>query len=360
MSSSINDPKENSETDEAAYAKMMEMQRKAFEAQFGSLEDMGFEDKTKELNEESESEDESEQEQEEEQSGSGSEYENGSDDQFSGFSDSSDNEQNDINKKSKNAVESGPKVIKFNGPSDIFVVPSKKEQKMLRSGKTLKHTTSNSNNDDEQNDSDEDENLERENLQNDLELQQFLRESHLLASLNSANSKSESGASLTLQSMNNDSIAYQDDVVMGKARARTLEMRLNRLSKINGHDKKINRLEKMPIQTRKGMVNKHIKRIEKYEQEAADGGIVLSKVKKGQFRKIEHTYKRDIERRIGTSIKKKDEIRNTKRKRGLKVNSIGRSTRNGLVISSQEIARVNGVDKRSSKGRSKPHHRHRR
>nr|4QMF_A Chain A, Protein FAF1 [Saccharomyces cerevisiae S288C]4QMF_C Chain C, Protein FAF1 [Saccharomyces cerevisiae S288C] len=47
---------------------------------------------------------------------------------------------------------------------------------------------------------------EAENLQNDLELQQFLRESHLLS-------------------------AFNDDQVIGKARSRTLEMRLNRLSR---------------------------------------------------------------------------------------------------------------------------------
>ena len=89
----------------------------------------------------------------------------------------------------------------------------------------------------------------------------------------------------------------------------------------------------------------HLKRIKKYEQEAAEGGIVLSKVKKGQFRKIESTYKKDIERRIGGSIKTRDKEKATKRERGLKISSVGRSTRNGLIVSKRDIARISGGER---------------
>jgi len=152
-----------------------------------------------------------------------------------------------------------------------------------------------------------------------------------------------SGVDLTLKSMNDTNVVYQDDQVSGKSRMRTLEMRLGQLSETNGHNNKINKLEKVPMQIRRGMIKKHVGRIKQYEQDAADGGIILSKVKKGQFRKIEATYKKDIERRIGQSIKSQDKERQTKRQRGLKIQSVGRSTRNGLIISKDDISRIGGT-----------------
>ncbi|CAI4928036.1 CGH_3_HP_G0030770.mRNA.1.CDS.1 [Saccharomyces cerevisiae] len=144
---------------------------------------------------------------------------------------------------------------------------------------------------------------------------------------------------------NDDGIVYQDDQVIGKARSCTLEMRLNRLSRVNGHQDKINKLEKVPMHIRRGMIDKHVKRIKKYEQEAAEGGIVLSKVKKGQFRKIESTYKKDIERRIGEALRPGIKKKLPKRERGLKISSVGRSTRNGLIVSKRDIARISGGER---------------
>ncbi|CAI4039736.1 hypothetical protein SMKI_09G1440 [Saccharomyces mikatae IFO 1815] len=327
------------------YIKQMELQRKAFESQFGSLESMGFEDKTKSI-------------ETKEDVNSSSDGENDSSDDANDFSD--DNREGSFSSSEENSHDSSvdieqdskpktrPKVIKFSGPSDVYIPPSKKTQKLLRSGKTLSQINKKLESA-EVKEEKEDETLEAENLQNDLELQQFLRESHLLSAFsNSGNSSADSGVSLTLQSIgggNDDGIIYQDDQVIGKARSRTLEMRLNRLSRVNGHEEKISKLEKVPMHIRKGMIDKHVKRIKKYEQEAAEGGIVLSKVKKGQFRKIESTYKKDIERRIGGSIKAKDKERGTKRERGLKISSVGRSTRNGLIVSKRDIARISGSDK---------------
>ncbi|CCE62600.1 hypothetical protein TPHA_0C04490 [Tetrapisispora phaffii CBS 4417] len=341
--------------DEGDYARALEAQRRAFEAQFGSLESMGFDDKTKNIEEE----------------GSGSESDLGNSESDNDLSDESVDSELELESESeagvevesvkKEVVRKGPKVIKFQESfrDGQFITPSKKEQKLVRSGKTLtqvkktelKHAMEEL---DKNEDSDENEELEKENLENDLQLQQFLRESHLLSSLNSGSSTTEagSGARQTLQNMDSThskDITFQDDMLTGKARARTLEMRLNRLSKINGNAHKIGKLEKVPMQIRKGMVKSHVTKINRFEQEAKDGGIVLAKVKKGQFRKIDATYKKDIERRIGTSIKTKDRQRNSMRKRGLKIQSVGRSTRNGLVISKQEIARINGTDKPKQK-----------
>lgn len=266
-------------------AKLLEAQRRAFERQFGSLESMGFDDKTKESNE-VESEIESEV--------------------------SSESEiESEIEIEEPQPQ---PRVIKFNGPSDEYVPISQKEQKMLRSGKPLRKAKETNPTVEEP----EDEDLERENMKNDIELQRFLKESNLLSALDT------------------------DDSATGKARSRTMEMRLRELSATNGSETKLNKLEKMPIQMRKGMVDKHLQRIKKHETEAREGGIVLSRVKRGQFRKIDKTYRNDIERRIGTNIKKKESVVGKRRQRGLKIQSVGKSTRNGLVIAKHEIARING------------------
>ncbi|CAI4064801.1 hypothetical protein SKDZ_09G1420 [Saccharomyces kudriavzevii ZP591] len=340
-------------SDDEEYIKQMELQRKAFESQFGSLESMGFEDKTKNI--QTEADVSSSSGSESGSSNDASDSDNGSG-EGSSFSEVDDNDEGDGGNGQVSKPKPQPKVIKFSGPSDVYIPPSKKTQKMLRSGKTLSQINKKIEGT-EVKEEKEDETLEAENLQNDLQLQQFLRESHLLSAFSNGGSGSaESGVSLTLQSMsggNDDGIAYQDEQVIGKARSRTLEMRLSRLSRVNGHQEKINKLEKVPMHIRQGMIDKHVKRIKKYEHEAAEGGIVLSKVKKGQFRKIESTYKKDIERRIGGSIKARDKEKATRRERGLKISSVGRSTRNGLIVSKRDFARISGSDKIDKSSRKK-------
>ncbi|SMN19963.1 similar to Saccharomyces cerevisiae YIL019W FAF1 Protein required for pre-rRNA processing and 40S ribosomal subunit assembly [Maudiozyma saulgeensis] len=343
-------------TEDDEYMKQLEEQRKAFEAQFGSLESMGFDDKVKEGVENAESsiseEDESEEEIE------------------TGSSEESDEEDEEVNTAipifEEKSSSKGPRVIKFNGPSDTYIEPSKQEQKMIRSGKTLRQLNIAEQRkqlleEQKRQNSKSDEEEEEQNLENDIELQRFLKESHLLSAFNQSggdgNNDGSSGVDLTLKSMNDTNVVYQDDQVSGKSRMRTLEMRLDQLSQTNGHSNKINKLEKVPMNIRRGMVKKHVKRIKQYEQDAADGGIILSKVKKGQFRKIEATYKKDIERRIGQSIKSQDKEKQTKRQRGLKIQSVGRSTRNGLIISKDDISRIGGtVNNHKRKWNSnKPH-----
>lgn len=282
----------------------LEVQRRAFEAQFGSLESMGFEDKTKRVEDEEVSSEEGSPSDESHEEGETA----GSEEESEG-----DSEEETADSEPEKVVRR-PRVIKFQGPSDEFTPISKKEQRLLQSGKRLGPEQSAepvremSDNDDE-------------NLQNDVELQRFLKESHLLSALGSGDGDVDDGS------------------VVGKARARTLEMRLRGLSATNGGS---TALEKMPIQVRKGMVDKHRKRIEKHETEAREGGVVLHNVKRGHFRQIGHTHRSDIERRIGSSIKKQQQQRSKHRQRGLRIQSVGRSTRNGLRISQQDIDRING------------------
>lgn len=281
----------------------LEVQRRAFEAQFGSLESMGFEDKTKRADE-NETSDESSNDDGREDS---DEREDDSEDESQDEEDEEQEYEDEVTEE-----KSQPRVIKFQGPSDEYTPISKKEQRLLRSGKPLRQER----NSEPVEESSEDD----ENLQNDIELQRFLKESHLLSALG------------------NGAANVNDDSVIGKARARTLEMRLRGLSETNGRS---TTLEKMPVNVRKGMIKKHRKRIEKHETEAKEGNVVLHNVKKGHFRQIDHTHRNDIERRIGSSIKKQQEQRNKRRQRGLRIQSVGRSTRNGLRISQRDIDRIN-------------------
>ncbi|GAV49267.1 hypothetical protein ZYGR_0N06740 [Zygosaccharomyces rouxii] len=296
------------------YAKMLEQQRRAFEAQFGSLESMGFEDKTKNIDNESSDEESSSQE-----SFKGfSEKEDESDEELEEEEeeDDDDDEENlEGDKYTPSVTRSAPKVIKFQDPSGTYEPPSKKEQKLLRSGKPLRDTPLN--NKDSKPESDSDSDLEHQNIKNDVELQKFLHESHLLSAL--------------------DPSTEPNAQIHGKSRARALEMHLNHLSTTNGNSPK---LEKVPMHVRKGMINKHLHKIQRHEEEAKDAGIILSRTKKGQFRRIESTYKNDIERRIGTTIKTKEKQRKARRQRGLKVQSVGKSTRHGLKISPKDIDRI--------------------
>ncbi|AQZ14723.1 FAF1 (YIL019W) [Zygosaccharomyces parabailii] len=288
------------------YARLLEQQRLAFEAQFGSLESMGFEDKTKKHSTVRSDNDDN---------GGGQDNENEESEDsesFKGFSDHSVDEDSSEDVSGHEILTSSrrlPKIIKFQDPSGIYQPPSKKQQKELRSGKPLRNLPQKT----EEEPSDPESDSEQQNLHNDIELQQFLQESHLLSALDSSNN------------------------LHGKARGRALEMHLTDLSSVSGGPQK---LEKVPIQVRKGMVARHLQRIDKHEKEAAEAGIILSKTKKGQFRRLERTYKNDMERRIGSSIKSKDRLRKSHRQRGLKVQTVGRSTRNGLILSKEDIDRI--------------------
>ncbi|CAI5759165.1 unnamed protein product [Candida verbasci] len=289
-------------SDEEEYKKQLEIQRRNFEAQFGSIEDLGFEDKSKGKSSESESENNSESESETSES------------DFEGFDPASE-----INE---------PKVIKLNDSYTPTPTISKRDKKILKYGKIptveeidkreklaeSKKPKTNEDND--------------ENLQNDLKLQKLLKESHILT-----NTLEYSGADLTLQT-----IDFDDPT--GKARRRTLDSRFEELSSTNGVRPKT--LEKMPMNMRKGMIKKRNEKISKYEKEAKDAGIVISKVRKGELRDLSagrgSTSSSD---RLGSGKK----IKKTNRDKGLKIHGIGKSTRNGLVISQNDITRINSNKK---------------
>lgn len=177
-------------------------------------------------------------------------------------------------------------------------------------------------------------------LKDDLELQRFLDESHLLKNLSESRHKANytSGAELTLKTLN--------DPIIGKARVRTLDSRISKLAEINGDEKKLFKMEKIPMNIRKGMIKKQQERIANYEANAKENGIILSKNKKGTFRKLDTDRSFIASEKIyGKGTGKVNKIRD----RGLKIQSVGRSTRNGLVLSTTDIEKIQGPKQR--KGR---------
>lgn len=175
---------------------------------------------------------------------------------------------------------------------------------------------------------------DKENFDNDLELQRFLNESHILSNFKNK----ESGADLTLQTLDHEE-------PIGAANRHILQSRLQKLSSVNGVAKK--NLSKMPMSIRKGMVKNRIEKIAKFEKDAKEGDIILSKVKKGELRDIGGSV--SISERIGTGLKNNKKLKH--RDRGLKIQSVGKSTRNGLIISQREIDRINGTGGGRGKGR---------
>ena len=304
------------------YLRQMEIQRRNFEAQFGDLESMGFEDKLKNAQKESESESESD-----DSSDDFAKFD--SDDDNNSLSSDSENSEEDYQSESEDEA---PKVVTL---STSFTstpnLTSKKDRNLLKAGRAptlaeiaareaaaLKLTKKQQ----EQAQKEDDENLE-----NDLKLQRLLQESHILA-----HQMEYSGADVTLQTLD-----YEDPT--GKARKRALTQRMREISATNSSSKGNPRvLEKMPMNMRKGMVKARDARIAKYEREARDAGIVLSKVKKGEVRDMSFgkgvTLASD---RLGQGKK----VQKKKRDRGLKINGVGRNTRNGLVIDQKDIDRIN-------------------
>lgn len=312
------------------YARQLEIQRANFEAQFGSLEDMGFVDSSRQPQQKKLSTTETEENVTE----------------FGGFSDTSqsgdrNSDLEDSLDAPENAVDlsddefdepsPAPKVIKVSANHTAGPAFSKADAKLLRLGRAptlaeierkaqqvsaqTKHLQAQASKEDS------------EHMENDLKLQRLLSESHILAS-----KLDYSGADVTLQTLD-----YEDPT--GKARRRVLDSRIRSAAALNSKTGGLpHRLEKMPMDMRKGMVKTRDERISRYEQEARDAGIVLAKVKPGEIRNLNagrgSTQASD---RIGNGVRVQKKVRD----KGLRINGVGRSTRNGLVIAQKDIDRIN-------------------
>ncbi|KAG0652396.1 Forty S assembly factor [Hyphodiscus hymeniophilus] len=145
---------------------------------------------------------------------------------------------------------------------------------------------------------DEDDASETANLKKDLELQRFLKESHLLESAT-------------------------DHSFSGKNRQKATDLRLQAL----GSKTSILKQEKMPMSHRKGIIAKQNEREEKRRKEAKENGIILEKAK--------------------MVTKKGNE---GKRDRGIGAPGVGRFSGGTLKLSKKDIFDVEGP-KRSGSSR---------
>lgn len=317
------------------YLDALEIQRRNFERQFGSLASLGFEDKTQVA--ESDVDD----------FGGFSEDDSSIENSMSEDSESNDSSSNSdldidnnndlIQKYSKSQREAPkPKVVRLGGGSDQSSQSQKTSKRLARSGRapTLRELEEKQERiakltkKQKQQAAQED----AENLDNDLKLQRLLSESHILA-----HQMETSGADLTLQTLD-----YEAPI--GNARRRILDHRIRHILAINSSTGGLpKKLEKMPMNMRKGMIKARERRVAEYERDAKEAGIVLSKVKKGETRVLDQgrgvTLASD---RIGSGRKQANRMRD----RGLKINSIGKSTRNGLRISQDEIDKINNQGKK--------------
>lgn len=307
----------------------MEIQRRIFEQQFGSLESLGYEDRSKvdgSRSSESESSGESDSESDE--------HDEMDSEMSSGDSDS---EENDESEESEDSDEE-PQVVRLE-TSHTPVIQSKQDRKLARLGRAptleeidrknreLEKLTKKQQAKAAQEDAD--------NLQNDLKLQRLLSESHILA-----HNMDFSGADLTLQTLD-----YEAPI--GNARRRILDQRIRQAAATNSSTKGMpKKLEKMPMNMRKGMINARERRVTEYEREAREAGIVLSKVKKGELRNLDSGRGATVSSdRLGVGKKQTKRVRD----RGLRIHSVGKSTRNGLRISQQDIDRITNKGKKRRK-----------
>ncbi|QPG74182.1 hypothetical protein FOA43_001506 [Brettanomyces nanus] len=177
---------------------------------------------------------------------------------------------------------------------------------------------------------------DKQDMKNDLELQRLLDESHILAG-----DHGFSGADVGFSGAD---VGFQDEV-MGNSRVRTLDSRMQKLAEANQAHK--HKLENMPMNYRKGMVKAQLKRISKYEEEAHEAGIILAKSRKGEFRRIGDDGTTSFTERIGSGMKKQSRMRD----RGLRVNTVGKATSHGVLLSKHDLHKITGGDKKKRKGR---------
>lgn len=330
------------------YMKALEVQRRNFEKQFGSISALGYKDQVKRTSDDESDSDGSENDahhrlkthadSESRELGLDSESENAD---FGGFDSDDSDDSDDSSAFSSDASSSDseaeqPRVVRLT--QDHTPLPtSKKETKLVRSGRAptireleikqqqLAKLTRKQQLAAQKEDS--------ENLENDLKLQRLLSESHILA-----HNIESSGADLTLQTLD-----YEAPI--GNSRRRILDQRIREASALNSLPS-ARKLEKMPMNMRKRLVKNRENAVKLHEQEALEAGIVLSKVRRGQLRDLHlgkgATLSSD---RLGTGTKAKAKMRD----RGLKIQSVGKSTRNGLRISASEIDRVSNMGKRKKR-----------
>lgn len=289
-SESASEEEERAE-EELDQKKMMDFMRRQFEEQFGKVEGLP------------EPEEESEEEENDSEAGSGSDSdekvneadpdsENDSDldlemEEYEHYNEESEEED------SGSESDEGPVVVKH-VESGFKVEASKQDKKLFLSSKApIQEAKPEPKRRQNASEPDED---ERQNLDNDLALQRLIKESHILADAGLSGVDISTG-------------------VIGKARHKTLDSRLDDL----GLKKK--KEGQMPMKMRQALSAHQQKRKDRHVAQAKEAGIILAR----------------------SATAKESKKKPAKRERGLKINSVGRETKHGIIISKSEIAKYSGT-----------------
>lgn len=189
-----------------------------------------------------------------------------------------------------------PVVVKFlDSTSTTSFIPDKREKKLFMSSHAPKQEPI----EPLVKRDPKEESEEQLNLDNDLALQRLIKESHILAEAGLSGVDISTG-------------------ITGRARHKTLDLRLDDLGLAT------TKTGQIPMNMRKGMIAKKAQRKERHVREAKEAGIVLARETKKEL-----------------PLGKRDKSK--WRERGLKINSVGRETRNGLFISKSEISKYTGT-----------------
>lgn len=286
----LNNDESEEETPEVVPKSVMDVFKRNFEQQFGKVEGLPSEDEEEDDEEDKDEDDDDDSEKEENDSDLDIEM----DQEYAHYNESEESEEPEDSEDEK------PLVVKFNDSSYTMdsLIEDKQQKKLFMSSKTpLQERPPSPKSRRNKSKPDEDEQL---NLDNDLALQRLIKESHILAEAGLSGVDISTG-------------------ITGKARHKTLESRLNDLGVKKSKEGQI------PMNMRKGMIAKSQERQATHIKQSREAGIILARPSK----------------KVGEKEKKP-----VKRERGLKIASVGRETRHGLIISKSEIAKYSGTGKK--------------
>lgn len=288
------------ETTDSEYLALLQQK---FEAQFGHIE--GFDISTPE-SKESDTEVRSDVESNTEYHKSKHDSDDENNDEFDLEIDHnnipSDEGSSESDSDSESDQEDKPVVVKFVDPSySSSEQYSKQDKKLFMSSKAPKFESDLPSKPVTPKEASE----EKLNLENDLALQRLIQESHILAEAGLSGVDISTG-------------------ITGKVRHKTLDSRLDALGM------KKAKAARNPMLVQQGMNAKQSQRKERRVTAAKEAGIVLARSETAKVKKPENQKMRQ---------------------RGLKINLVGKETRNGLVISKREIEKYSGTSGGGSSGK---------
>lgn len=159
----------------------------------------------------------------------------------------------------------------------------------------------------------------------DLKLERLIQESHILQ-----RSNLYSGCDITLKTLNCDK-------PIGNIKKTIFNQRMNEMRKKSFTNVAPKKLEKIPMIMRQNAIKKYKKRAQDFEENAKNSGIILSKIKKNTVRSLKLNNPSSLAMNLfsESSLKK-----SKKRLHGLKGNNLGSFKSGELILSQKDISRI--------------------